>query len=297
MTFTFRPAVRSNTPIIIGLAGPTKSGKTMSAHRIAAGIAGGGDVVMINAEGARGHQYADHFKYLACDIEAPFSPSRYTEAVIEAGKLNPAVLIVDSASHMHDGPGGLLEYHDAELDRMAGTDDFKKRERMTWAAWIRPKKDENEFIYTLLGLKCPVILCFRAKEKIKIIPGKPPVDLGWQPIASDRISFETLFTLVLPPHCKGVPDLSISEMREPFDTMIKEGRQLDESLGRELAEWAAGGVAKSPDDVLAALRAAALEGTDALGSKWQAIGKEMRHALAEHLPSLKEAAAKVSEAA
>lgn len=200
---------------------------------------------MLNAEGPRGHQYADKFKYVACDIEAPFSPRRYIEAVAAAKELNPAVLIIDSASHMHDGPGGMLEYHDAELDRMAG-EDFKKRERMTWAAWIKPKKDENEFVYSLLGLKCPVVLCFRAKEKIKIVTGKPPIDLGWQPIASDRISFETIFTLVLPPHCKGVPDLSISEMREPFDTMVPGEAQIDESLGRKLAEWAAGGQKSTP---------------------------------------------------
>lgn len=243
MTFAFRPAVRQDTPLIVGLAGPTKSGKTMSAHRLATGLANGGVVAMLNAEGARGHQYADKYKYLACDIEPPYSPSRYTEALRAVKELNPAVLIVDSASHMHDGPGGLLEMHDDELDRMAGKDSGK-RDRMTWTAWIKPKKEENEFIYTMLGLKCPVILCFRAKEKIKIVSGKPPVDLGWQPIASDRISFETIFTLVLPPHCKGVPDLSISEMREPFDTIVPEGRAIDEQLGRDLAAWASG---KSPN--------------------------------------------------
>lgn len=240
MSFSFRPAVRADTPLIIGLAGPTKSGKTMSAHRLAAGLADGGVVAMINAEGARGHQYADKFKYVACDIDAPFSPARYQEAIEAAKELNPAVLIIDSASHMHDGPGGMLEFHDDELDRMAG-DDYKKRQSMTWTAWIRPKRDENQVIYSMLGLHCPVILCFRAKEKLKIISGKPPIDLGWQPIASDRMSFETIFTLVLPPHCKGVPDLSISEMREPFDSMIPEGRPLDEAVGRKLAEWAAGG--------------------------------------------------------
>lgn len=316
MSFTFRPAVREQTPLIVGLAGPTKSGKTYSAHRLAAGLANGGVVAMLNAEGARGHQYADKFRYVACDIEAPFSPARYTEAILVAKELNPAVLIIDSASHMHDGPGGLLEYHDKELDRMAG-DDYKKRERMTWAAWIKPKKDENEFIYTMLGIKCPVILCFRAKEKIKIVSGKPPVDLGWQPIASDRISFETIFTLVLPPHCKGVPDLSISEMREPFDTMVPEGKPLDESLGRRLAEWASGAkesAPKSPASSVSSgqsetarassaadldpiafvrdkLRAASMEGTEELGAVWDEIGKAMRLQFAPELDGFKKAAA------
>jgi hypothetical protein len=36
---------------------------------------------MINAEGARGHQYADRFKYHALDIEPPYSYARYDEAL------------------------------------------------------------------------------------------------------------------------------------------------------------------------------------------------------------------------
>ena len=241
MAFTIRPALRENTPLIVGLAGPTKSGKTYSAHRLAQGLTDGRPIAMLNAEGARGHQYADKFKYMACDIDAPFSYDRYQEAMTEIKKINPGVIIIDSASHAHDGPGGMLEQHDSELDRMAGND-YKKRDRMTWTAWILPKKNENAFIYAMLGMDCPIILCFRAKEKIKIVPGKQPIDLGWQPIASDRIAFETIFTLTLPPHSKGVPDLSISEMREPFDTMVPEGRAIDEALGRQLREWSAGGV-------------------------------------------------------
>ncbi len=243
MSFTFRPAVRQNTPLIIGLAGPTKSGKTFSALRLAMGLANGGVIAMLNAEGKRGEQYADNFKYVNCNIDAPYSPERYTEALNVMAKLKPAVGIVDSASHMHDGPGGLLEYHDAELDRLSKGDD-SKRDRNNWTAWIKPKAAENKFIYTMLGMDCPIILCFRAKEKLKIITGKPPIDLGWQPIAGDRITFETIFTLMLPPHSKGVPDLSISEMRQPFDKMIPSGKPLDEALGRKLSEWAKGGVLK-----------------------------------------------------
>jgi len=240
MSFTFRPAVRAHIPTIVGLAGPTKSGKTYSALRLAKGMANGGPVFMLNAEGPKGHLYADKFDYLACDIEAPFSPKRYTEAVLAAAKENPAVLIIDSASHMHDGPGGLLEFHDAELQRLAGND-FAKRDRNNFTAWIKPKADENEFIYALLGLKCHVILCFRAKEKLKIVPGKQPENLGWQPIAGDRITFETLFTLTLPPFSKGVPDLSLSEMRDPFDRMIRPGVAIDEALGKQIAEFSNGG--------------------------------------------------------
>jgi hypothetical protein len=239
MSVTFRPAVRENTPLIIGIGGPTKSGKTFSALRMAVGLANGGTVAMINAEGLRGHQYAEKFKYVACDLTPPFRPTAYTDALKEAAKLKPAVTIVDSASHMHDGPGGILEWHEEVLDRMAGTD-YNKRQRSTFAAWVEPKAAENQFIYQMLGMQCPVILCFRAKEKIKIVPGKEPIDLGWQPIAGERVAFETLFTLMLPPHSKGMPDLEISDMREPFDTIVPKGKPIDEALGRQLAAWAIG---------------------------------------------------------
>lgn len=242
MTVTFRPARRENTPLIVGLAGPTKSGKTFSAHRLAVGLANGGPVAMINAEGAKGHQYADEFDYIATDIEAPYRPERYTEYLKATLALDPkpAVVIIDSGSHMHDGPGGILEYHEDELDRLAGNDQAR-RLRSTYSAWIKPKAAENQFIYAMLEADSHIILCLRAKEKIKVVTGKPPVDLGWQPIVGERVAFETIFTLVLPPHSKGVPDLDVSEMRKPFDTLIPRGEQLSEETGRKLAAWAAGG--------------------------------------------------------
>lgn len=244
MSFTFRPAVRENTPLIIGLAGATKSGKTFSALRLAVGLANGGPIAMINAEGPRGHQYADKFKYVACDIEAPFRPEKYTEVLKAAAAIKPAVVIIDSVSHMHDGPGGILEYHEDELDRLTGKDQGR-RDKMNFAAWVRPKQAENEFIYTMLATKCALILCMRAKEKIKLVNGKP-VEMGWQPIVGERVAFETIFTLMLPPHSRGVPDLSISEMREPFDMLVPKGKPIDEALGKILAAWSKGKTAVPP---------------------------------------------------
>lgn len=246
MSYTFRPAVRENTPLIIGIAGPTKSGKTYSAHRLAVGLAGGKPVAMINAEGPKGHQYVDKFTYLACDITQPYRPTTYTEILEAAATINPGVVIVDSASHMHDGPGGILEWHEEILDRIAGKD-YKARQRSTFTAWVEPKAAENQFIYAMLGMKCHVILCFRAKEKLKIVPGREPIDLGWQPIAGERVAFETSFTMMLPPHSRGVPDLELSEMREPFDAMVPKDKPIDEELGRKLAAWAANAGGNSTD--------------------------------------------------
>lgn len=245
MSYTFRPAVRVQTPVIVGLAGPSKSGKTYSALRLATGMANGGKIAMINTEGPRGHQYADKFNYDACDLSEPFSMKNYEEAIKATAKFNPVVLIIDSMSHAHEGIGGMLDQHEAQLDKMCPGSDYQKKQRMTWAAWIKPKADEASMINTMLQQKFHIILCFRAKEKLKIQKSKEPENLGWRPIASDRIHYETAVTLILPPSCKGKPDLTEkgSELREPYDSMIK-NEQINEDLGKKIAEWASGGISK-----------------------------------------------------
>lgn len=237
--YSFRPAVRENTPLVIGIAGPTKSGKTYSALRLARGLSPSAPIIMLNAEGARGHQYADKFNYLTCDLVPPYRYGMYEEALRAAAATKPGAIIVDSMSHAHDGPGGFLEWHEKELDRIAGQD-YEKRQKANFTAWIIPKAAENSFRYALLEMACPVILCMRAKEKLKIVSGQPPVNLGWQPIVGEGIAFETIFTLTLPPYSKGVPDLAVSELREPFDTLIPKGKPIDEQLGKVLTEWAKG---------------------------------------------------------
>ena len=237
--YTFRPAVRENTPLVIGIAGPTKSGKTYSALRLARGLSPSAPIIMLNAEGARGHQYADKFAYLTCDLVPPYRYGMYEEALRAAAATKPGAIIVDSMSHAHDGPGGFLEWHEKELDRIAGQD-YEKRQKANFTAWIIPKAAENSFRYALLEMPCPVILCMRAKEKLKIVGGQAPVNLGWQPIVGEGIAFETIFTLTLPPYSKGVPDLAVSELREPFDTLIPKGKPIDEQLGKVLTEWAKG---------------------------------------------------------
>lgn len=255
--YNFRPAVRENTPLVIGIAGPTKSGKTYSALRLAAGLSPAGPVVMLNAEGARGHQYADKFKYLTCDLVPPYRYGMYQEALRAAAQTagTRGVVIVDSMSHAHDGPGGFLEWHEDELDRIAGKTDYDKRNKANFTAWIIPKRAENDFRYALLEMPCPVILCMRAKEKLKIVPGQPPQNLGWQPIVGEGIAFETIFTVTLPPYSKGVPDLAISELREPFDTMIPKGKPIDEALGKALVEWAKGRAAAVATTLLEEIQA------------------------------------------
>jgi len=251
MTFRYKPAHRENEPVRLGLAGPSRSGKTKSALRIASGMVGGDNSKIFGIDTERGglKNYADDFPgFMVTPLTPPFSPERYLEAMRDAGAAGAQVVIVDSASHEHSGEGGILDSFEVELARMAG-DDYGKREAMKFAAWIKPKMRHEKFVQSILLLPFHQIYCFRAKEKLKMVrnpKGKmEPVSQGYQPIITDGFEYEMHSLILLGENSKGVPDLTAQAtgLRAPVDRFLEEakGRSLDEEFGRKLAAWARGG--------------------------------------------------------
>ena len=87
-TFEDKPAVRTATPLLVGLIGPSGSGKTFSALRMATGIqrVSGGEVFVVDTESRRSLHYADKFKFRHVEFHAPFGP-------LDTAKLPSANLI------------------------------------------------------------------------------------------------------------------------------------------------------------------------------------------------------------
>src|ERR1700677_907425 len=127
MPFEFKRAAREEVGLIIGLAGGTGSGKTFTAMTLAKGIAGTKPFALIDTEAGRAKHYADRFLFDHGDLKPPFRPERYAEAILAADAAHYPVIVVDSCSHEWAGEGGILDWQEEELDRMAG-DDWKKRE-------------------------------------------------------------------------------------------------------------------------------------------------------------------------
>lgn len=242
--FKFRPATREETPLLIGLVGPSGSGKTKSALRLADGIVSvrGGQIVGIDTEARRMLHYAAEHKFQYLEFKPPHSSLRYMEALVAAAEeAKGGCVVIDSMSHEHEGEGGYLEYAESEVHRLNCKSEKDMRK------WIRPASDRRKLINKLLQLNCAFIFCFRAKEKIKPLPGKEPVQLGWQPIAGEEFSFEMTARCLLLPNSTGIPDWSKSafehgaaKIPEPFKNILTPGRQLDEKCGHEMAEWAKG---------------------------------------------------------
>jgi len=247
MTFTFRPAVRENVGLLIGLAGSSGSGKTYTAMRLASGIAGDKRFVVIDTEAGRAKHYADAFKFDHGDLKPPFSPAAYSDAIAAADAAGYPVIVIDSFSHEHAGEGGILDMQEAEFARMGSRDAVKL------SSWVKPKSEHRKMVQKLLQVRAHLILCFRAEEKIEMIrgaDGKMEVRKkqtatgldGWVPISEKNLPYELTASFLLMASKPGIP-LPI-KLQEQHRALFPLDKPITEESGKLLAQWAAGGSPK-----------------------------------------------------
>lgn len=284
MTYEFREAKRENVGLLIGLAGGTGSGKSFTADRLAAGIAGDRPFAVIDTEARRALHYADQFRFDHCELRPPFRPAAYEEAILAADAAGYPVIVVDQMSNEHAGEGGLLDWHEEELTRMAG-DDWKRREAVNMAAWIRPKGAHKHMVQRLLQVRAHLIICFRAEEKVEmirdgngkmqIVPKKSRTGLdGWIPICEKNLPYELTCSFLLTADAPGVP--KPIKLQAQHRALFPPDQPITEESGKRLAQWAAGGdtmpAAPAPgDDTLKKITAALAFANDTTKKKFQAM--------------------------
>ena len=252
--FIATDAKREKVPLLVGLMGPSGGGKTFTALRLATGIqsVSGGDIYFIDTESRRGLHYADKFKFKHVPFAAPFGSLDYLLALEWCVKQGAGVVIVDSMSHEHEGPGGMIDLQDQILTRMAG-DNYGKRQAMQMLAWAEPKAKRRALINGILQMNANFIFCFRAKNSSKPVKnhdtGKNEViPQGFMPIAGDEFVFEMTLNALLLPGAGGVPtwqsdqvgERTMIKLPDQFAGLRQRNAPLDEKVGERLAKWAAG---------------------------------------------------------
>src|SRR5215831_954579 len=159
----FKPAVRQNLSVFIGLAGGTGSGKTKSALRLARGMVGPkGKIAAGDTEGRRMSYYAGVDQFDVTDIEPPFRPEKFEVLAKRAEEAGYGVLVIDSMSHEWSGDGGVVEWHDEELDRavikvqqreghdLSEEEEERIRNANNMRAWIKPKAAHKLMVQSFL---------------------------------------------------------------------------------------------------------------------------------------------------
>lgn len=295
--FVFRPAKRSNQPLIVGIAGSSGSGKTFSALRLATGLAAGKPIAMIDTENGRGLHYADQFQFLHAGLLGPFRPQRYLDAISAAEALDPrpAVIVVDSFSHVWDGPGGCLDWHEEVLDEMverskSPAPDWQKRDANNMRAWATVKRENKLLVQKLLFTRAHLILCLRAEQKVTIARderGRHTVEpkqgvagfKGWIPICEKRLPYELTASFLMVAEQPGVP-LPI-KLEEQHRSFIPTDRPMDEEAGARLGRWAAGDEFQPPPPAMA----------DTAACLWASTAIDAAETVAEIAETLKRAKA------
>lgn len=250
----FKRAERKDEFVRIGLAGGTGSGKTDTAFKLATGMSGGKPFAVIDADGRRALHYANDYVFDHADLMPPFRPDTYKAAILAAEAARYPVIVIDTMSQVWEGDGGVIEWQEEELERMAG-DDWKKRESCKMAAWIKPKTSHKKMVQKLLQVRAHLIICFRAEEKIEmvrndkgkmeIVPKQTLTGLnGWVPICEKRFPFELTTSILMTNDAPGFP--KPIKLEGQHRSMFPLDRPITSESGRLLAEWAKGAPADKP---------------------------------------------------
>lgn len=216
------------------IGGPSGSGKSYSALRVASGIAGregeGTKIGYIGTEGMRDKLYANEFDYDLISLEE-YSPEYYEaalDAFLEAGY---KVIIVDSMTH-------LWNWVQDQVQRQSkGGSDFN--------LWGRYKKENKKIIEKILLAPAHIIVTGRGKDEyvVENKDGKNvPKKIGVGVQQDKDIEYEYMVTWMLS------QDSHIAEAAKD-NTHIFEGKYdvLTEKSGEKLYDWANDGdPVKSP---------------------------------------------------
>lgn len=179
-------ANRKQAKIKMGIQGVSGGGKTMSALLIAFGITQDWNkIAVIDSENKSSHLYAHLGSYKVLNLEPPFTPERYIQAMDICEQAGIEVIILDSISHEWEGRGGILDIH----ANMAGN---------SFTNWAKLTPRHNSFVERMLQSNCHIIATIRSKQDYVLNEknGKQiPEKVGLKGVTRDGMDYE--FTLVL----------------------------------------------------------------------------------------------------
>lgn len=227
----FKKAERKRIFVKMALCGVSGSGKTYSALLLAQGL--GGKIAMIDTENGSGELYSDLCEYDAAQLEPPFSPMKFINAIKEAEAEGYNVLIIDSLSHAWSGQGGILEM----VDKKSAT----SRSGNSFTAWRDVTPEHNKLVDAILQCRMHVIVCMRSKTAYEMQENengkKTPVKVGLAPIQRDGMEYE--FTIVFDIDREKHYALANKDRTGLFEKTID---VITPATGELIRKWVEGGV-------------------------------------------------------
>nr|WP_223032684.1 AAA family ATPase [Hanstruepera marina] len=254
-------AKRHQVKLRLGLNGPSGYGKTMSALLLAQGITNDWTkIALIDSENNSASLYAHLGEFNVLQLNEPYSPERYIEAIKTCEKASVEVIIIDSITHEWQGKGGCLQIH----EQLGGR----------FQDWAPVSKRHQAFIDAILESKCHVITTVRSKIDYSldtVANGKTRVvKHGTKEITREGFEYELTvnFELINDKHlAKASKDRTGLFMDKPEFIINK-------STGKKLIEWCNSGLsieqARKEINVCTSI-----DGLKHLYSKYEVLKKEI----------------------
>lgn len=277
-----RPARRGGSKVILGIAGPSGTGKTLTALYIARGmVSDPAKIGFLDTENGRGSLYADSLdgEFLIGDLYPPFSPKRYSDSIKEFQDAGVEVLVIDSVSHEWEGEGGCEDIANYPLT-------IGKK----MADWVGAKREHKSFMNTLLQSNMHIICCIRAREKTDFRDVKNPISLGIQPVCEKNFMFEMTASFMMKNEGANQDFIKLPNfLREAFGNGNK---YLNQETGRMIIEWVNTGIQEPPaiKRLKSEMLMAAESGIEAVIAIWNTLSKPQKKLLEEHKNICKSAA-------
>lgn len=172
---------RQQVKLRLGLSGASGFGKTKSALLLAYGMTQDwSKIAVIDTENSSASLYSDLGNYNVLDLQAPYSPERYIQAIELCEKSGISVVILDSVSHEWNGTGGCLDIH----EKLGGR----------FQDWANVTPRHQAFINKILQSSCHIITTTRRKIDYSLDVGSngktQVVKHGTKEITRDGFEYE-----------------------------------------------------------------------------------------------------------
>lgn len=234
MAIGFKKAKREQIWLKVLFAGASGSGKTYTALRVATGIAKktGGKVAAIDTENGRIRYYANEFDFDDLQLEMPYSPEKYIEAIDMAIDGGYDVLIIDSITHEWDY---CLEQH----SKMPGN---------SYTNWAKITPKHDAFMEKILQSPLHILCTVRGKDEYvleekngKQVPKK--VGLGYKQRDNTEYNYTVTFNIDQKTHVAEAMKDNTHIFEDRYDV-------LTEKDGEKLFDWANSGDAPAPKPII-----------------------------------------------
>jgi hypothetical protein len=209
-------ATRKKVKMRLGLSAVAGGGKTYSALLLAKGlVTDWSKIAVIDTENNSASLYSHLGDFNTIELQAPYTPERYVEAIKACQDGGMECIIIDSITHEWDGKGGILEIHGA----MTGN---------SFTNWASLTPRHQKFIDAILHSPCHIITTVRRKQDYEMTKdgnGKTKVEkAGLKEVTREGFEYELTvnFNLDEKHNCSTSKDRTGLFMDQPLFTITEE---------------------------------------------------------------------------